>query len=404
MSDEMDKIIDEQIYEFCIPNFCEIYKARWAVNGLLCTVKEHYSDVELFKGEERWLKWMSKVKSDTDTKCHPNVVMYFCSYPRTQDGTILQGILTEFLLKNSTLRDFVYCRRTLRRDMPLDFKRNILVDVVLAMRYLHSQQIAHRNLNPYNIFLTRCLRAKVGNFYAHGRTQEHVGAVAKWQIKYDPGDKQESNQDFLPSDFEDETGETLDYFGFGCLMLFTFTYEWPTPIIKYTDEYERDECSRRKGIIEEMKDEILGKDYIPIMEQCLQDKASDRPNFKTLHKELTKAPLDPRFKQDSNYFQDILVDYGLDVKSCSSGERGDTVSIIESRSEVVSQAKPVPSQSKDKQNGEIPYPTARNEAVRVQHIPQDLGWHITPIKFFIVGLLAVLVSLIMKQCHRFLYG
>jgi serine/threonine protein kinase len=396
MSDEMDKIIDEQDYMFSIPNFCEIYKGRWAANGLICTVKEDYSDVKLLEDEKRWLEWISgKIKS------HPNVVMYFCSYPRTQDGTI-QGILTEFL--PSTLRDFVHSKRTLRRAMPLDFKRSILVDVVLAMRYLHSQQIAHRNLNPYNIFLTRCLRAKVGNFYAHGRTQEHVGAVAKWQIKYDPGDKQESNQDFLPSDFEDETGETLDYFGFGCLMLFTFTYEWPTPIIKYTDEYERDECSRRKGIIEEMKDEILGKDYIPIMEQCLQDKASDRPNFKTLHKELTKAPLDPRFKQDSNYFQDILVDYGLDVKSCSSEERGDTASIVQSRGEVVHQATPAPNQSQDEQSGEIPDPTARNATVRAQHIPEDFGWHITPIKFLVAGVLAVIVSLIIKLCLQFLYG
>jgi hypothetical protein len=126
MSDELDVTIDEKIHKFSIPNFCEIYKGRWAANGLICTVKEDYSDVKLLEDEKRWLEWISgKIKS------HPNVVMYFCSYPRTQDGTI-QGILTEFL--PSTLRDFVHSKRTLRRAMPLDFKRSILVDVVLAMR------------------------------------------------------------------------------------------------------------------------------------------------------------------------------------------------------------------------------------------------------------------------------
>ena len=248
------------------------------------------------------------------------------------------------------------------------------------------------------------MRAKVGNFCAHGRTQEHVGTIAKQlPIKYAPDKNQEKNMDFLPLDFEDETGETLDYFGFGCLMLFTFTYEWPTPIIHYTNEDERDECSRRNGSFEEMEDEILGKDYIPIIKQCLQDKASDRPNFKTLHKELTKAQLDERFEQESNYFQRVLVDYGLDVKSCSSEERGDTASIVQSRGEVVSQATHVPGELQDKQNGEIPNPTARNETVRAQGILKHLGWCITPFRFLVVGLLAVLVSLIMKQYPRFLY-
>jgi serine/threonine protein kinase len=387
MSDELDVTIDEKIHKFSIPNFCEIYKGRWAANGLICTVKEDYSDVKLLEDEKRWLEWISgKIKS------HPNVVMYFCSYPRTQDGTI-QGILTEFL--PSTLRDFVHSKRTLRRAMPLDFKRSILVDVVLAMRYLHSQQIAHRNLNPYNIFLTRYLRAKVGNFYAHGRTQEHVGAITRLKIKY-AGVMQESNQDFLPSDFKDETGETIDYFGFGCLMLFTFTYEWPTPIIQYTNE-----CSRREVFLKEMKDKILGKDYIPIIERCLQDKATDRPNFKTLHKELTKAQFDPCFDQESDYFQNVLD--CLEVKNCSSGE-SDTASIVQSRGEVVHQATPAPNQSQDEQSGEIPDPTARNATVRAQHIPEDFGWHITPIKFLVAGVLAVIVSLIIKLCLQFLYG
>ena len=120
--------IDEKnpIHKFSIPNFCEIYKGRWAANGLICTVKEHYSDVKLLEDEKRWVEWSSTIKS------HPNVVVYFCSYTRTQDDSDIQGILTEFL--PSTLRDFVHNKRTLKRVMPLDFKRSILVDVVLAMR------------------------------------------------------------------------------------------------------------------------------------------------------------------------------------------------------------------------------------------------------------------------------
>ena len=255
-------------------------------------------------------------------------------------------------------------------------------------------------MNPYNIFLTKCLRAKVGNFYAHGRTQEHVAAITELEMKYDPA-KQESNKHFLPLDFKDETGETLDYFGFGCLMLFTFSYEWPTCIMK-----RKDECSRREGIFKEMKDEILGKDYIPIIERCLQDKASDRPNFKTLHKELTKAPFDVRFEQDSIYFQNVLVDCtcGPQGKSCGNEEKGDTASIIESRGEVVSQATRTPSQSQDEENVDFQDSTAKNETVVTQRIPQDLGWHITPCKFLVVGHLVVAVYLIIKLFLRFLYG
>ena len=117
--------VHNKVFMYSIPNFCDVYKGCWKVNGLVCAAKENYKDEELLNQEEEWMDCMKQ-----NINNHPNIVMLLSSSV-ARDGLRL-GIVAELL--PCTLRRFIRGRKSLKAILPLDFKRSILVDIVLAMR------------------------------------------------------------------------------------------------------------------------------------------------------------------------------------------------------------------------------------------------------------------------------
>jgi serine/threonine protein kinase len=268
-------IPSERGQRFTINNFCKVYDACMIYNGLHCSVKR-YKVRKFISKEKDWLEQQKEYMH------HPNLTSYFCLY----ESGKTEGMVTELI--HFSLRTFVASRRTQLERLPLlDMYGAIVLDVISAMRYLHEKGLAHRCLNPYNVFLTSCLTAKVGNFYSVGPTSAQAEEIANYQVDYDKSN-QENSLDFLPPNYDKEFGESIDYFAFGCLVLFVFTHQWPTPLrrIGSSDTRALRELERRNAYVTLMKENELHPAFMQVVETCLSDEASKRENFKWVYSQL----------------------------------------------------------------------------------------------------------------------
>lgn len=88
---------------------------------------------------------------------HPNIVVcYGANITKISVGKVY--LVTE-LLELGTLADIVYSPK-----LPLDpdVRVRMLLDVALALRYMHEQQLVHRDLRLSNLFVNEILTVKVG--------------------------------------------------------------------------------------------------------------------------------------------------------------------------------------------------------------------------------------------------
>ena len=121
--------------------------------------------------------------------------------------------------------------------------------------------------------------------------------------------------DFLPPEVSPNVGEPkfgfyTDSFSFGCLILYILTYEWPKPQSKYIFDEEGDECKeirteieRRRPYIESVAKSREGARFMPLIEQCLSENYSERPNFDAIHQALNSY--------NQNYLDDAWVAQSL---------------------------------------------------------------------------------------------
>ena len=171
-------------------------------------------------------------------------------------------------------------------------------------RYIHSQKLLHRDLKPDNVLLTRSLKAKLADFgmarnCADTQVSENTFKAA---------------MDFLPPEVSSDMGDPqfgfyTDSFSFGCLILYILTYEWPYPQDKYIIG-EGDECKkvlteieRRQPYIESVAKSREGPRFMPLIEQCLSENYSERPNFDAIHQVLNSY--------NQNYLDDAWVAQSL---------------------------------------------------------------------------------------------
>lgn len=216
---------------------------------------------------------------------HPNIVQYLDLW-RDPDGNDPKNVAIIMELLPTSLHDFLDRNVESRCSFPLWLKNSILIDVTLAMIYLHAQGIYHRDLTPKNVLLDRSLRAKVADF---GVAKMCNSANAKMvPLSVQPG-----NKDFMPPEalVEPPTyDKTLDSFSFGCLMLFTFTHKWPEPthdvIEEGTTEHLSEEQRRQVYI-----DHLLPSEQVfcPLIRACLNT-PNKRPSFEKICCQLKEHP------------------------------------------------------------------------------------------------------------------
>ena len=206
---------------------------------------------------------------------HPSIVQYLgtAEDPESQRPILLMELMDESLSK--------FLER-LKTPLAYHLQVNISYDVALALTYLHSNGVVHRDLSSNNVLLTAGSRAKVTDFGMLKLLQQNKfyrNSLTKCPgtVAYMP-----------PEALSDESNYTnkLDCFSFGVLMIQIITRNFPEPtkatLTVYDPKYPTGrvlvpvcEVERRK------KDVDLIETNHPLRHvalDCIKDMDKERPS------------------------------------------------------------------------------------------------------------------------------
>ena len=221
---------------------------------------------------------------------HPNVVQYLGTY--TDPDTRLPVLLME--LCDESLTAFLE-----RSPGPLSYhiQVNICHDIALALVYLHSNGLIHRDLTGNNVLMIAGIRAKITDF---GMSKLATVNPRMTALTLCPG-----NVLYMSPEALDEAKSytaKLDIFSFGVIVIQILTRQFPNP----TDRFrlvsvpqfqeplrqEVPETERRKAHLQLIPEAHSLK---PLALQCLKKKENERPSALQLCERLSEL------KQSSQY-------------------------------------------------------------------------------------------------------
>ena len=206
---------------------------------------------------------------------HPNIVQYLgvTTDPESKQPVLLMELLDESLTKMLE-----------RSQLPLPFciQVDICHDVSLAVAYLHSNDIIHRDLSSNNVLIIARKRAKVTDF----GMSKFSGTTSSLTVC--PGTLAYMSPEALrePPKYEKQ----LDCFSEGVLMIQVCTRKWPEPGPR--TEIIQDSRSRT-GVMEMPVPEIERRKshidlidpthpLLSIAQDCIKYRESERPSSEEL--------------------------------------------------------------------------------------------------------------------------
>ena len=231
---------------------------------------------------------------------HPNVVQYLATY--YDPDTRLPVLLME--LGDENLTSFLE-----RSPGPLSYhiQLNICLDIALALVYLHSNGLIHRDLTGNNVLMIGT-RAKITDF---GMSKLATGNPRMTALTLCPG-----NLLYMSPEALDEAKSytaKLDVFSFGVIIIQILTRLFPNPTDRYRtacapQNYEEDEevrvlvseTERRKDHLQLIPDTHSLK---PLSIQCLKKKETLRPSVLQLSERLSELKQAPEYTESMHRIQ-----------------------------------------------------------------------------------------------------
>ena len=229
---------------------------------------------------------------------HPNVVQYLATYydPDTRLPVLLMELCDE------SLTAFLE-----RSPGPLSYhvQLNICLDIALALVYLHSNCLIHRDLTGNNVLMIAGTRAKITDF---GMSKLATGNPRMTALTLCPG-----NQHYMsPEAFDKPVLYTakLDIFSFGVIVIQILTRQFPNPtdrlrkvhVSQFSDKEVREivpETERRQAHLQLIPDTHSLK---PLALQCLK-KEMQRPSALQLSERLSELKQAPQYTESMHQAQ-----------------------------------------------------------------------------------------------------
>ena len=230
--------------------------------------REHRLPIRRFEQE---CEFMSAIR-------HPNIVQYLGMFRDTD--TRLPVLLME--LMDDSLTHFL---ESSTQPIPYHIQVNVCHDVSLALSFLHSNNIVHRDLSSNNVLLIGNVRAKVTDF-GMARLGDINPQATRFTNTMCPG----TDVYMPPEAVQDKPvyTEKIDCFSFGVIIVQTLTRQFPKPGDRL-QEVELNhpglpagtvcvrvpEVNRRQNHISEIPP---NHSLLPITLDCLKDKDNERPS------------------------------------------------------------------------------------------------------------------------------
>ena len=249
-----------------------ILEAKW--EGSVVAVKQIHTIFEEVNAQEfEILRNKFLMECDRSNRLrHPNIVRFFGIY--FPPGARLPNLVMERL--HCSLNHLLERNSVIH----LDIKTSILHQIGLGLRYLHTRvpPIIHRDLSSNNILISKGMEAKIADLGTI-RLLDRPNRNSPMSIA--PG-----TQDFMPpevlvNDPDIKYGKELDVFSFGCIMLHTFSQQWPTPsqhVVTNPVKHKRSEIERRAQYLDKVH-KVVEDVMVPLIVSCLENFPFDRPTI-----------------------------------------------------------------------------------------------------------------------------
>ncbi|KAL6076116.1 Eukaryotic translation initiation factor 2 alpha kinase 3 [Balamuthia mandrillaris] len=253
---------DQLEFEKCIGrgNFGEVHKGSYL--GTDVAIKKLF-----FVDDEFMQKYIEREMATLTGLSHPNIVQLMGLCIDTDDMYIVTEFISGGNLR-SKLKD---------QSIPMDWKLRIrvLLDVALALLYLHSKGLMHRDLKSYNLLVDRDWKVKVCDFgLARSAPDE-----SKNNLMTIVG----TNEWMAPEIALGENyGQSADVFSFGMVIYELITRRKP-PVRKIKDCYAFQPAEHRKGIPEDTPPALWD-----LLVKCAALEPKDRPGIKEVVADLKK--------------------------------------------------------------------------------------------------------------------
>ena len=227
---------------------------------------------------------------------HPHIVQYLGTY---HDPELRLPVLLMELMDESLTRFLEQSHEPL----PYHIGVNFCHDIALALSYLHSNGIIHRDLSSNNVLLIAGSRAKVTDFgmvklYDVNRSTAHLTPLTQC-----PGTMAYMSPEALrePPMYTDK----LDSFSLGVLCVQIMTRQFPDPgdhfkIMEINDpripsgrvQVEVPEIERRQSHIDLIDP---AHPLLPVALNCLKDRERERPSCHELCGHMTTLKASPKY-------------------------------------------------------------------------------------------------------------
>ena len=229
---------------------------------------------------------------------HPNVVQYLatCYDPDTRLPVLLMEICDE------SLTAFLE-----RSPGPLSYhiQLNICHDIALALIYLHSNGLIHRDLTGNNVLMIAGPRAKITDFGMSKLASVNPRMTA---LTLCPG-----NVLYMSPEALDEAKTytaKLDVFSFGVIVIQILTRQFPNPIdrfrLVYSSEFNEEirrvvpETERREAHLKLIPDTHSLK---PLALECMKKKENERPSAVQLSERLSELKQSSQYRESMHQTQ-----------------------------------------------------------------------------------------------------
>ena len=247
------------------------------------------SYLERFEGECRLLSLAR----------HPNIVQYLATYrdPETRLPVLLMELCDESL-----------CRFLERSPGPLPYhiELNISHDIALALVYLHSNGLIHRDLTANNVLMIAGVRAKVTDF--------GMSKLARLNPRMTPMTLCPGNLQYMsPEALEEPPSytEKLDIFSFGVLLVQIMTRQFPDagPRFRVVNDPRYPDGNFRIVVPEMQRRSahlklISGTHPLKAMAlNCLKGKERERPSAQQLSNSLSQLKGAPQYAESKQQGQ-----------------------------------------------------------------------------------------------------
>ena len=301
----------EQQIEFVYRNI-ELYKSeslgsgsyggvcKAKCDGLLCAAKIMHPTLFDLRdpGTVSYLRKFQEECHLLSLARHPNVVQYLATYsdPETRLPVLLMELcdesLTGFLERSPG-------------PLPYHTQLNISHDIALALVYLHSNGLIHRDLTGNNVLMIAGTRAKITDF---GMSKLATVNPRMTALTLCPG-----NSLYMSPEALDEAKsytDKLDVFSFGVLVIQILTRQFPDPTDRFRTLHDPRYDEEVRLVVPETQRRHVHLQLIsnthplkPLALQCLKKKDSERPSAQQLSERLSELKLAPQYTESMQQAQ-----------------------------------------------------------------------------------------------------